>query len=300
MAATDALLQRIPLADWRAGGHTRFRFRGHSIFTRSAGAADAPVLLLIHGFPTASWDWAALWPALARTHRLLTLDLLGFGFSAKPRGHAYSVIEQAGLCEALLRDHGVREYRVLAHDFGDTVAQELLARRSDGGDRPQLDGVVFLNGGLFPETHRPAFVQRLLRSPLGPLVARAMKQSRFDANMRAIAGRTPPDRELLDGHWQLIEANDGRAVMPRLIRYLDERRTHRARWVGALESSPVPIALIAGLDDPISGAHMVARWRELLPHAPVVELPGVGHYPQCEAPAAVLEAWHSLGAGPGP
>jgi pimeloyl-ACP methyl ester carboxylesterase len=48
--------------------------------------------------------------------------------------------------------------------------------------------------------------------------------------------------------------------------------------------------LIDGMEDPISGAHMVARFRELVPAAAVVELPGVGHYPQIEAPTAVLEA----------
>ena len=52
----------------------------------------------------------------------------------------------------------------------------------------------------------------------------------------------------------------------------------------------MPILLIDGMEDPISGAHMVARFRELVPAAPVVELAGVGHYPQIEAPAAVLEA----------
>lgn len=286
---------RIPLDAWRDGGDTRFAFGGHAIFTRTGGDTAAPALLLIHGFPTASWDWAAVWPALARRHRLLTLDLLGFGFSAKPCNHDYSVVEQADLCEALLRAHGVREYRVLAHDLGDSVAQELLARGVEGSDRPRLDGVVFLNGGLFPETHHPVLVQTLLRSALGPLVARAMSQSRFDANLRRIFGDTPPDRELLDGHWQLIEANNGRAVLPRLIRYMDERRAQRARWVGALERATVPIALIAGLDDPVSGAHMVARWRELLPLGPVVALPGVGHYPQCEAPDAVLAALDEVG-----
>jgi pimeloyl-ACP methyl ester carboxylesterase len=288
--------ERVPLAAWRAGGDTRLEFRGHAIFTRRGGDAGAPVLLLVHGFPTASWDWAALWPALVRTHRVLALDLLGFGFSAKPRAHAYSIAEQADLCEALLRAHGVRGYSVLAHDLGDTVAQELLARGMEGCDGPRLEGVVFLNGGLFPETHRPVLMQKLLRSPLGPLVARTITQARFDANMRRIFGATPPDRELLDGHWQLVEANDGRAVMHRLIRYIDERRERRARWVGALERATVPIALIAGLDDPVSGVHMVARWRELLPLAPVAALPGVGHYPQCEAPHAVLGALAALGA----
>ena len=76
-------------------------------------------------------------------------------------------------------------------------------------------------------------------------------------------------------------------------RYIDERRTHRTRWVNALAHAPVPVAYICGMADPISGAHMAARWRELVPQGSVVELPGVGHYPQCEAPAAVLAALES-------
>jgi pimeloyl-ACP methyl ester carboxylesterase len=78
--------------------------------------------------------------------------------------------------------------------------------------------------------------------------------------------------------------------MPDLIGYMDARRRHRARWVGALVHGSVPLRLVNGLEDPISGAHMVARYRELIPSPDVVALAGVGHYPQLEAPDAVLEA----------
>jgi pimeloyl-ACP methyl ester carboxylesterase len=69
-----------------------------------------------------------------------------------------------------------------------------------------------------------------------------------------------------------------------------ERRRRRERWVGALTRAGVPLRLIDGLEDPISGAHMVARYRELVREPDVVELAGVGHYPQLEAPEAVLSA----------
>jgi len=75
-----------------------------------------------------------------------------------------------------------------------------------------------------------------------------------------------------------------------LIGYMAERRRYRERWVGALVETKTPIRLIDGIDDPISGAHMDARYRELVPNADIVELPGVGHYPQVEAPAAVQAA----------
>ena len=79
-------------------------------------------------------------------------------------------------------------------------------------------------------------------------------------------------------------------MLPELMTYMAERRAHRTRWVGALQGSAIPIRLINGLDDPISGAHMVARYRELIRDPDVVGLPGVGHYPQLEAPADVVSA----------
>ena len=54
--------------------------------------------------------------------------MIGFGWSDKPRNYAYSIMDQADLHEGLLSDLGVRKALVLAHDYGDTVAQELLAR----------------------------------------------------------------------------------------------------------------------------------------------------------------------------
>jgi pimeloyl-ACP methyl ester carboxylesterase len=281
-----------PWDAWEIAGRRDFVHHGRAIFHRIDGPAEAPALLLIHGFPTASWDWHALWHTLAARYRVLAPDLLGFGYSAKPRGHRYSLIEQADLCEALLAHHGVARYHVLAHDYGVSVAQELLARSNEPGTRPALASSVFLNGGLFPETHRPRLVQRLLLSPLGPWIARRMTRARFGRAMRGIFGPdTPPAEELLDGFWALIERDDGRAAMPQLIRYMRERRTWRARWVGALQQATMPLALINGSEDPVSGAHLAQRYRDLVPAPDVTALPGIGHYPQCEAPDAVLQAY---------
>jgi pimeloyl-ACP methyl ester carboxylesterase len=274
---------------WQASGRY-FDFKGHRVFLRVDGPEDAPPLLLIHGFPTASWDWCKLWPELARTHRLIAADMLGLGLSAKPRGHRYTVAEQADLFVAACAEAGVHEVAVLAHDLGDTVAQELIARQLDGRLPLHLRGVILLNGGLFPETHRPVLLQKLLLSPFGRLIAGLSSRRKLAANLRAIAGDHKPSEAELDAAWQLMSRDGGRGALPGLIRYIRERREHRARWVGALERCPVPLTVIDGLVDPISGAHMIARLRELKIPAHIVELPGVGHYPQIEAPAAVLAA----------
>jgi pimeloyl-ACP methyl ester carboxylesterase len=281
----------MPLDEWARAGRT-MDYRGHSIIVRDAGTPGAEPLLLIHGFPTASWDWEALWPRLARHFRVYTLDMIGFGFSAKPADYSYSVMDQATLFESFLSTEGVEKYHVMAHDYGDTVAQELLARQQEPGHRPILLSAAFLNGGLFPETHRALLVQKLLLSPLGPLVARLTTRAKMAQSMRKVFGpATQPDAALIDGFWCLMTHGNGLAVAHKLIRYVIERRAHRERWVGAMQHARIPLKLIDGMTDPVSGQHMAARYEELMPQPDVTLLKNVGHYPQVEAPDAVLAAY---------
>lgn len=278
------------LETWRKEGRI-WQHAAGPIFTQSGGdpRASHGALLLIHGFPTASWDWAKIWPSLTQEFHCLTLDMLGFGFSAKPRKFPYSIRAQADLFEAYLTEQGIGEYAIVAHDYGDTVAQELLARHNEGRARQRVTRVALLNGGLFPETHQPVLIQKLLASPIGPLIARLTTYRKFAANMQKICA-LPLSEEELQGMWQLMSMNEGMQVMPSLISYMVERRENRERWVGALQKSTVPLRLINGLLDPISGAHMVARYRELIASPDVVELADTGHYPQVEAPQRVAEA----------
>ncbi|XBQ17169.1 MAG: alpha/beta hydrolase [Oceanicaulis sp.] len=294
----------ISLEDWRAGG-SRFDWRGHEIFYRTGGdwSSDAPVLMLIHGFPTASWDWAHQWEALCTRYRVIAPDLIGFGFSAKPEGYPYSILDQADLCEALLEAHGVKEAHLLAHDYGDTVAQEMLARHIDrqaaGDPGLRLGSVCFLNGGLFPEQHRPTVTQHLVNSPLGPLVARMMTRDRFGKGLSEVFGPdTKPTDAELDAFWAMANTNGSlRRIGHRLIKYIAERRANRERWVGALMANTVPMRVIDGALDPVSGAHMVARYQELVPEPDCVLLADVGHYPQLEAPQRVLDAYMEFRSG---
>ncbi|MBW2507527.1 MAG: alpha/beta hydrolase [Deltaproteobacteria bacterium] len=283
---------QISVDQWRERGHFS-ELLGRKIFSVDSGELDRPTVFLIHGFPTSSWDWAPVWASLNETHRLVAIDLLGFGFSAKPDPHRYSIMEQADLCEALVRDRKIESFHVLAHDYGDTVAQELLARQNEGRGVGRWLSVCFLNGGLFPETHRARLIQKLLLSRFGRLVNELSTKRTFDRSFSAVFGpETKPSREDLDGFWRLIQHEGGKHVFHNLITYMTERRAHRERWVQALRRSVVPIALINGSADPVSGKHMVERYREVVgsDHF-IAELPDIGHYPQVEAPAVVVEAY---------
>ncbi len=288
------------IKEWQSSGQS-FDFEGqlekYNIFYQVQGPKDAPALLLIHGYPSASWDWHLQWPTLIQHFRVITLDMLGFGFSAKPAKFSksssvqYSIHTQADIFTALLRKLNIKKMHVLSHDYGDTVAQELLARSLHKEKNAiEVLSLCLLNGGLFPETHKALLLQKLLLSPVGPLVARLASYKKFKKNFAHICA-VPLSEEELKTLWHLVEFNNGKPILAKLISYMNERKQFRARWVGALQNSEIPIRLIDGLQDPISGAHMVKRYRELISNADIIELEGVGHYPQLEAPQQVLDGF---------
>jgi pimeloyl-ACP methyl ester carboxylesterase len=268
---------------WRDAG-AFFEFRGHRVFYRREG--QGPPLVLVHGYPTSSWDWEKIWSRLTTRFDVIAPDMLGFGFSSKPRGHRYTIAEQADLHLALLDRLGIDRFHALVHDYGVTVGQELLARRTE-----RLETIAFLNGGLFPETHRPRPIQKMLASPLGPWVARLSNERTFARSFAAVFGpRTKPTPEEMHGFWELASRDGGMVALAGLIAYMRERVEKRERWVPALVETKVPLRVIDGVLDPVSGAHMVERLLALRPGTDVVRL-DVGHYPQVEAPDEVLAAY---------
>jgi pimeloyl-ACP methyl ester carboxylesterase len=260
------------------------------IFCRVTGSG--PWLTLLHGFPTSSWDWARVEPTLARRFRVLAADFLGFGDSDKPTRHAYSIFEQADLVEALWRSVGLKETTIAGHDYGATVAQELLARLGEGTLRTRLRAVVLLNSGLYVELARPLLIQRLLASRLlGPLLARAVTQRAFVHSLSSVISPAHAlGRDELRAQWEVVRRSNGVAATPRLLRYMAERRENAVRWERALERTDVPLHLVWGMADPRSGAHIAEHVRRHVPGARIVALGDVGHYPQLEAPDAVAAA----------
>ena len=265
-----------------------YRHRGQQVFYRAEGVGEEH-LLAIHGFPTSSWDWHKVWPGLTARYQVIAPDLLGFGLSDKPVDYAYSLCDQADLCEGLLRERGIGAAHILAHDYGDSVTQELLARQAEGRLGFQIRSVCLLNGGIIPAAHRPRLMQRLLQSPLGRFIGPHMTEASFRRSFLPIFGpNTAPSDEELRGYWYFLQHNHGPRVAHLLIRYMAERRAHASRWVGALRNPGVPLTLIFGAKDPISGQHMIEAFRAINSTATVHELANIGHYPQSEAPEDVL------------
>jgi pimeloyl-ACP methyl ester carboxylesterase len=282
---------RPRLDEWVAGGE-RTRLGGHEIFHRQDGPADGRPVTLLHGFPTSSHDWAPILPALVESGcRVTSLDLLGFGASAKPVGHDYRIVEQASIVEELWRHLGIDRTAVVAHDYSVSVAQELLHRNPG-----RITAAAFLNGGLYPDLHRAIRVQKLLHGPAGAVLQYLATERMYRRSMREILGREVGDDDLHD-MWLALTMNNGRRIQHRLLRYIDDRRANALRWQSALENYSGPMLFVWGPVDPVSGAHVLPRLRERLPDARIVVLdedPATGHYPQVENPVAVAAALTSF------
>ncbi|XP_077656124.1 mesoderm-specific transcript homolog protein-like isoform X2 [Urocitellus parryii] len=255
------------LHSWKTSGKF-FTYKGLRIFYQdSVGVVGSPeIVVLLHGFPTSSYDWYKIWEGLTlRFHRLIALDFLGFGFSDKPRPHHYSIFEQASIVEALLRHLGLQNRRInlLSHDYGDIVAQELLYRyKQNRSGRLTIKSLCLSNGGIFPETHRPLLLQKLLKDGgvLSPILTRLMNFFVFSR------GLTP---------------------------YINQRKKFRRRWVGALASVTIPIHFIYGPLDPINPyPEFLELYRKTLPRSTVSILDDhISHYPQLEDPMGFLNAY---------
>ena len=277
----------MQLSQWRSSGHF-LNVDGQQVFYKTEGTG--PVLLLIHGYPTASFDWAKIWPKLTTQFHCVTLDMPGFGFSDKsPK--KYLIKEQADAISEVIRHLGITSAHVLSHDYGDTVAQEMMAQQLENNLAFNIESLHLLNGGLFPETHRALPIQKLLLSPIGGLLIRFLNKNAIRKSMHNIFGpNTPPSDQDINDFWILISTNNGHQHMHLLLDYMKQRKQYRERWVSALQNANAPLRLTAGMADPISGAHMVARYKQLIPNADVIELDQIGHYPQIESAEAVVNS----------
>jgi pimeloyl-ACP methyl ester carboxylesterase len=272
---------------WRAGGHAE-TFRGQEIFVFAREGAGTPIVLL-HGFPSSSFDWRAL---LSHTEGpALAFDFLGFGLSDKPRDHTYTLAWQADLVEELVRRHlADTPVFVVAHDMGTSVATELLARDIEGRLGFVIAGALLFNGSIVLERASLTPSQKLLRGPLGPLASRLSSERFFRHQFGGVfSGAHPLSEEEAADQWALLCHNGGRVLGHKLVHYLDERVTFADRWHGAIRDWQGDFHLAWGLEDPVATTAVLDAVVELRPRAPVARLAGLGHYPQIEDPQALAD-----------
>jgi pimeloyl-ACP methyl ester carboxylesterase len=267
---------------WRRAGELR-RIDGDELFVRAELQGTGPTLLLLHGFPSSSFDWRGLVAHLGH-RRWVALDLLGFGLSAKP-GAPNDLRRQADLVEATLAVLGVDEAQIVAHDMGTSVANELMARAIEDRLGFACDGALLFNGSMVVERASLTWEQQVLRSRAGVLLAVASNRWSLRRGLGATFSTDHPiSDEELDCQWALLRHRGGHRNLHRAIAYIDQRVELAERWHGAIRDWPGRLELAWGMLDPVATTEVLAAVRALRPAAPVHELPDLGHYPQIEDP----------------
>jgi pimeloyl-ACP methyl ester carboxylesterase len=283
-------MSRATIEAWRAQG-TAVEVDGHTVFAIDHGPRDAPTVVLLHGFPGSTFDWRHVVTDLAVDHRVVGHDFVGFGFSDKPVDGDYSLFTQADRTERVLSGCDLGRATIVAHDVGDTVAAELLHRHHEGVLSFDVTGCVLTNGSIFIDLVQLSDGQQaLLALPDEPL-AESLGSELLRASLAATFPPGAPDAEELDAIVALVEHNGGDLLLPRLIRYIEERRRNQPRWTAGLVEAAIPMTAVWGELDPIAVPAMADRLEELRRDAgnsiDVVRWPLGGHWPPVERPAAL-------------
>jgi pimeloyl-ACP methyl ester carboxylesterase len=282
-------------AAWAQRGRFVTLAEGHRIFCVQAGRG--PDLVLVHGFPSTSHDFAAALPLLTARFRVTTFDQLGFGFSDKPTGDvSYSLLDQGRRAGEVVRALGIERARVVGHDMGLTVAVEMICRQEAGTLGFTMETLALCNGSHLVELAHITPLQHALMTDDGAAAfAQSFDAERFAQGFRflwADAARTPEVDIRAIAYW--LALNGGLDIIGRIARYNLERTALADRWRSILSRTDVPIRVVWGDRDPIAVLEIGQRLAEMS-GGPLTVLDGVGHYPQMEAPeawaAAITSGW---------
>jgi pimeloyl-ACP methyl ester carboxylesterase len=142
----------------------RVQADGITVFYREAGPADAPVVLLLHGFPTSSFQYRELIPRLADTYRVIAPDLPGFGFTEVPaaRNYKYTFDGLANTILAFTDALNLKRYALYVFDYGAPTGLRLAMARPE-----QVTAIVSQNGNAYEQGLGDAWapIQRYWREP---------------------------------------------------------------------------------------------------------------------------------------
>ncbi|MGH7667956.1 MAG: alpha/beta fold hydrolase [Gemmatimonadaceae bacterium] len=244
--------------------------------TRGAGEP----LVLVHGFPTSGHLWSEVVPLLPPGHRVVVLDLLGFGRSDRPGVHRLDVDAHADRAVAMLDALHIREAAVVGHGLGGGVAQSLAVRFPARVSHLGLVSSVAFGAWpargfrLWRRLHAlvagtpPSWIQSMLRTALQ-------------------AGYANADQGLhsLERYARVFGSVAGRATLVRHLRALDPAQT--VALAPGLSRIAVPTAVVWGRGDPFLPVSVGERLRDAIPGATLDVVPSARHYVPEDTPAAL-------------
>lgn len=243
-------------------------------------------LVILHGYPTSSFDYHKVLPELSKKFRVIIHDHLGFGFSDKPLDYSYSLIEQADFALQLWKQLGLKNVTLLAHDYGTSVATEILARHNKQQIDLQINELILSNGSAHIELSKLRTIQKLLKSKItGKWIAKLTNFLIFKKNMRNIYfDKAKVSDEELKEMWFQLENNNGRKVIHQLTNYINERYYFWHRWIGALKETQISTKIIWAKNDPIAIPKIAELLHQEIPNNKLFWMENCGHFLMLEKP----------------
>lgn len=267
-----------------------FPFEGRFLETRfgrvhyvDEGPRDGEVVVLVHGTPSWSFEYRHLIPVLARTRRVIAVDHLGFGLSERPTGFPYTPEAHTQVLREVIDGLGLTRFALAVHDYGGPIALPIAV-----AEPTRISSLVLMNTWFWSlETDREFLrMARFAASFVGRFLYRW-----FNASLRLIMPSAYADRRKLTPriHAQYLAPFRARAERVRVLWTLARSLVTSSPsfgqiWDARERLSAIPSLIVWGLGDGALKPYMLERVREALPHARVEALPGVGHWPQEEAP----------------
>ena len=257
-----------------------------SSFFSTEDKVPTETMVVLHGYPTSSYDYYKVLPELSKHYRVIIHDHLGFGFSDKPLDYSYSLLDQADVALQLWQQLGVKKTHLLAHDYGTSVATEIIARNNNHELTIEIEKLTLCNGSMHIELSQLRTIQKLLKNKwLGKYVAKLTTYAIFSKNLRNVYfDKTKVSNNELKDIWMQLEYNEGRKVIHKLSQYINERYTYWNRWIGALKETNLQTNIVWAKNDPVAVPAIARLIATEISNNKLFWIENTGHFPMLENP----------------
>lgn len=274
----------MQIEEWKPKGQFT-KVYGHTVFNLHH-KTDKPIIAFLHGYPSASYDYYKVLPSLENEFSYVIHDHLGFGLSDKPVNYSYSLIEQAEIAIELWKQLGLKEIHLVSHDYGTTVANEIIVRKLQGIEPIKIKSVTFCNGSMHIELAHLKFIQKLLKHPFwGKYIVALMNKRTFVKTMQDIwFDKKLCDLNEMNELWKLMQLNAGKDVLHKISQYNNERVKYWHRWIPALTQLDIPTHILWAQQDPIAVRAIAEQLHKEIPNSVYTKIDNCGHYPMLEKP----------------
>ena len=246
---------------------------------RFVDEGEGPAVVLLHGFAASLDTWDGVRPVLAENHRVIAIDLKGFGWTSRPQGD-YSPQVQARLVLDLLKQRGVEKFSIVGHSWGSSVALQVALMAPNTVDR-----IVLYDAWVYAE-QMPTFFFWSRASGLGELMFALFYNERPDEKM---ANAFFDPSVIDDAFVEHVESSLARPGT-RAAALAAVRGQRFEEWQSEYRKIKQPTLLLWGREDAVTQLRFGERLSRDLPNATLVVYPQCGHFPMIEAAAQSTQA----------